>query len=114
MADDLKKISAKQVKVIPQNLNILSPETDDKASHTSLLANQEGGPSKNSTRQSLAYLYVGAFLAIIMLTLIGMFLRNYSIDNIKEVLLTESVILSGPLGFIIGFYFKEELEKKNS
>lgn len=113
MADDQKKISAHQVKIIPQYSNILSSQEDNKISPALQLTNQEGGPSKNSTRQGLAYLYVAAFLTIIMVTLVGMFLRNYSIDNIKDVLLTESGILSGPLGFIIGFYFKEELEKKN-
>jgi hypothetical protein len=113
MAEDLIKIPAEQklVKVpgeshtlsdIPPVLELLSTKTSE-----------QGVSNKNSTRQGLAYLYVGAFLTIIMLTLVGMFLRNYSIDNIKDVLLTESGILSGPLGFIIGFYFKEELEKKS-
>jgi hypothetical protein len=38
----------------------------------------------------------------------------YSVTDIKDILLAESGILSGPLGFIIGFYFKEELYKKDT
>ncbi len=71
----------------------------------------QGNP-KDKTRTQIANLYVRAFLIIICATLIYMLLYSYSINDIKDVLLAESGILSGPLGFIIGFYFKEESERK--
>lgn len=71
-----------------------------------------GGP-KDKTRKIIATIYVCAFLGIVIITLLIMLLVGcYTINDIKDVLLTESGILSGPLGFIIGFYFKEELDKK--
>lgn len=70
-----------------------------------------GGP-KDETRKILATRFVHSFLVIIGGTILIMLFSCYTINDIKDVLLAESGILSGPLGFIIGFYFKEELEKK--
>src|SRR5947209_2151779 len=67
---------------------------------------------KDQTRKTIAQVYVFSFLVIVGLTLLFMITNCYSIIDIKDILLAESGILSGPLGFIIGFYFKEEFEKK--
>lgn len=81
---------------------------------TAQTAQSASGVGKDETRKIIARNYVTAFLGIVAGTLVFMFLRCYTVANIKDVLLAEAGILSGPLGFIIGFYFKEELEKKGN
>ena len=60
---------------------------------------------------SLVFL-VGFFLVLIIGMLIA--LTNSQGDpatNVKEVILTISGILAGPLGFVIGFYFRSKEDK---
>lgn len=73
---------------------------------------QSTKPPKDWTRHILALVYVIAFLIIVAFTLVLMLWHCYTISDIKDILLAESGILSGPLGFIIGFYFKEEFTEK--
>lgn len=66
---------------------------------------------KENTRRYIAYLYVGAFFGIILITLlIGLF-KNFSVNDYKDILVTVSGVLSGPLGFIVGYYFKASGDK---
>ena len=65
---------------------------------------------KENTRRIIASLYVWAFFAIIFITLVIGILNNYSVDDYKDILVTVSGILSGPLGFIVGYYFKATSE----
>jgi hypothetical protein len=36
--------------------------------------------------------------------------KPFSVDDYKDMLVTVSGILSGPLGFIVGYYFKASTE----
>ncbi|MBD5219509.1 MAG: hypothetical protein HDS72_04600 [Bacteroidales bacterium] len=65
---------------------------------------------KENTRKIIASLYVWAFFIIIYLTLIIGILNNYTVDDYKDILIAISGILSGPLGFIVGYYFKASNE----
>ena len=67
-----------------------------------------GKAAKESTRSEIASFYVYAFFATIGLTFIIGFLKCFEVNDFKEMLITISGILSGPLGFIIGYYFKSE------
>lgn len=65
---------------------------------------------RETTRSSIAMIYVLAYLAIIAGALILGAFKNYTITDNKDILLAISGILSGPLGFIIGYYFKASSE----
>lgn len=109
----LKSIRLKAQHTSPAN-NMTEPSEQlvDEQNLEEVSQSVAGGKPKEETRKFIAYVYVSVFLIIVGLTLVFMLLRCYSIIDIKDMLLAESGILSGPLGFIIGFYFKEELEKK--
>lgn len=75
--------------------------------------NITGGPlseqregQRETTRATIAKMYIIAFLLIIACALGWLLVRNKPVEDIKDVLLTISAVLSGPLGFIIGYYFK--------
>lgn len=80
-------------------------------------ASQLAGPAeqratkRESTRSYIALIYVIAYLAIVAAALSISTLKEYSIQDNKDLLLAISGILSGPLGFIIGYYFKASSEK---
>lgn len=67
---------------------------------------------RETTRSTIALIYVWGFLGIIAVALIGagvlLFLGHLKFNNVKDILVTLSGILSGPFGFIIGYYFKAE------
>lgn len=94
---DFQEIDPKQVEQIPDldPLNILDPIST----------------KKEDTRGRLALFFVGGFFFILSL---GMILAGVSegdkITDAKDILLTISGILSGPLGFVIGYYFRSSEE----
>lgn len=61
---------------------------------------------REGTRSSIALFYVIGYLAIIAFVLCIATWKNFVISDYKDMLLAVSGILSGPLGFIIGYYFK--------
>lgn len=61
---------------------------------------------RENTRSRIALIYVIAYLAIIAGAIIIGAIRDFTISEHKDILLAISGILSGPLGFIIGYYFK--------
>ena len=65
---------------------------------------------KESTRKYIAMLYVIAFFVVIAAVFIVGVLKCFSVDDYKDMLITVSGILSGPLGFIVGYYFKASKE----
>lgn len=65
---------------------------------------------RESTRSYIALVYVVAYLGIVVAMLIIGAYKNYSIEDNKDMLLAISGILSGPLGFVIGYYFKADSE----
>lgn len=70
----------------------------------------ESKEQTESTRRSIAIFFVQGFvLTVAGVILIGTF-RDYTVNENKDMLLAVSGILSGPLGFIIGYYFKSKDE----
>ncbi|MEK6154109.1 hypothetical protein WIW50_12640 [Flavobacteriaceae bacterium 3-367] len=64
---------------------------------------------RERNRGTLAMVFVILFFCVIFVTfIIGYTTEDFQIQDYKDLLTTVSSILSGPLGFIIGFYFKEK------
>ncbi len=64
---------------------------------------------RERNRGTLAMVFVILFFCVIFVTfIIGYSTTDFGIQDYKDLLTTVSSILSGPLGFIIGFYFKEK------
>lgn len=75
---------------------------------TGLLTTKEQRAGKReSVRSQIALYYIVGFFLIIVLGLIIGWCRNFEIKDYKDMMISISGILSGPLGFIIGFYFKD-------
>ena len=62
--------------------------------------------SRENTRSEIAKFYVWAFFATIGVTFLIGACNYYKAQEYRDMLVTVSGILSGPLGFIIGYYFK--------
>lgn len=61
---------------------------------------------KENTRSYIAQVYVWAFFIVIgFVFVIGCF-KKFEVKDYKDMLITVSGVLSGPLGFIVGYYFK--------
>ncbi len=72
--------------------------------------NMSSDTRKESTRTYIAQLYVWAFFIVIgIVFVVGMF-NCFTVDEYKDMLVTVSGVLSGPLGFIVGYYFKASKE----
>lgn len=65
---------------------------------------------KESTRSWIALIYVIGFYVITVTVIILGWCKDFDIQNYKDMLVTISGILSGPLGFIVGYYFKASNE----
>lgn len=77
--------------------------------------NPEVNPSGNSdpkenTRSRIAQIYVWAFFGVILLVFITGWCFGFEVENYKDMLIAVSGVLSGPLGFIVGYYFKASKE----
>jgi len=72
---------------------------------------QSAGEKREKNRGVLAMVFVVLFFCVIFVTfIIGYSTDGFETNDYKDLLTTVSSILSGPLGFIIGFYFKERQE----
>ena len=86
----------------------LELEADPQLGEKSALGRAE---KREDTRSKIALYYVIGFLSIVAFILI-IFARNgLAVSDTRDLLLAVSGILSGPLGFIIGYYFKSYSEK---
>ena len=65
---------------------------------------------REATRSHIALIYVIAYVSIIAGAIILGTWKSFTIDDHRDILLAISGILSGPLGFIIGYYFKASSE----
>ena len=61
---------------------------------------------REDTRSKIALYYVIGFLAIVFVCFIASAIEHLNINDTRDLLVSVSGILSGPLGFIIGYYFK--------
>lgn len=65
---------------------------------------------KENTRSRIALIYVRAFFGVIVAVFtVGAF-SCFKVNEYKDMLITVSGVLSGPLGFIVGYYFKASKE----
>ncbi len=79
----------------------------DKEEETLLpTSSDEGGPTMHNIRSEIAKIYIYAFFGVILLTFITGCCKDFTPKEYTDMLITVSGILSGPLGFIIGYYFK--------
>lgn len=90
-----------EVQVNVENSNAAITQTDK---------NQSSEARKETTRSFIARLYVWGFFIVVGLVFVIGALKCFSVDNYKDMLVTVSGILSGPLGFIVGYYFKASTE----
>lgn len=65
---------------------------------------------KETTRSKIALLYVWAFFVVIGISFVIGCILKYSVTDFKDILIAVSGVLSGPLGFIVGYYFKASKE----
>ena len=72
-----------------------------------LTTKEQRAGKRESVRSKIAINYTIGFFSIIALGLIIGWCRNFEIKDYKDIMIAISGILSGPLGFIIGFYFKD-------
>lgn len=67
---------------------------------------------REDTRSKIALYYVVGFLFLMLAALFLFWIRALPVNDLRDLLLALSGILSGPLGFIIGYYFKSHSEKE--
>lgn len=72
--------------------------------------NMSSDTRKESTRTYIAQLYVWAFFIVIGVVFVIGVVKCFTVDEFKDMLVTISGVLSGPLGFIVGYYFKASKE----
>ena len=66
---------------------------------------------REDTRSTIALVYVIGYLIVVASVLIIGVATGFELSGYKDLLLAVSGILSGPLGFIIGYYFKSNKEE---
>ncbi len=66
---------------------------------------------REDTRSTIALVYVIGYLLIVAGVLVIGVTKKFELSGYKDLLLAISGILSGPLGFIIGYYFKSNKEE---
>lgn len=68
---------------------------------------------RENVREKLAYVFVvGLFTVIIIGMIFGYLGDQENVQNITDLIIALSGILSGPFGFIIGYYFRKQEEEK--
>lgn len=67
---------------------------------------------RENTRSKIALIYVIAFFIIITFTFIIGLIKCFAVKDYIDFLIAVSGVLSGPLGFIIGYYFKAASDNK--
>ena len=74
------------------------------------ISSKDSSDSRESTRSKIALIYVCAFFGVIAVVFIIGFFKCFKVDEYKDLLVAISGVLSGPLGFIVGYYFKASKE----
>ena len=75
-----------------------------------LTTKEQRAGKRESVRSQIALNYIFGFFIIIILGLLIGWAQGFQIKDYKDLLIAISGILSGPLGFIVGFYFKDNHE----
>ena len=95
----------KEAKQKLENVVILDDDIGEVSSSEEGRANKREG-----TRSLIALVYVIGYLFIVVSVLVIGVATHFELTGYKDLLLAVSGILSGPLGFIIGYYFKSNKE----
>lgn len=98
--------------VEPQNLDDVETAPNEENHEDEKPATDKYSQSdpKESTRSLIAQIYVCAFFVVIGVVFLIGWNKSFAVDDYKDMLVTVSGILSGPLGFIVGYYFKASSE----
>ena len=83
-----------------------TPEVVEEAKVDENLTADSTEGKRETTRSKIATIYVYAFFATIAFTFIIGLIKCFDVKDYIDFLIAVSGILSGPLGFIIGYYFK--------
>lgn len=67
---------------------------------------------KNANKIAV-YFVLGYFLFLFSILAIGYF-RQWEVDSFKEIFIATTALLSSPLSFILGYFFKNEINNKLS
>ena len=67
---------------------------------------------REDTRSKIALYYVLGFLFMILVCFIVAGIEKFNVNDTRDLLVSISGILSGPLGFIIGYYFKSHSDRE--
>lgn len=66
---------------------------------------------REGTRGFFSIIFLGGFIFLLTLGMVlGFFMDGNQLDNTREILLTIAGILSGPMGFVVGYYFRRSEE----
>lgn len=88
----------------------MSPESPTFVYRNPVVTKGEVELKREDTRSEIAKSYVKGFLWIIAVAMVGGGVLNFvgkiTFENLTALLVTLSGILSGALGFVIGYYFK--------
>lgn len=69
---------------------------------------QNSEEKREDTRSYIAIAYIVAYFFIILTVIAIAAYKNFTIEEYKDILLAISGVTSGPLGIMIGFYFKDK------
>lgn len=68
---------------------------------------------KETARERLAIVFViGLFIIITIGMVLGYLGDSEKVENITRIVISISGVLTGPLGFIIGYYFRKQEEEE--
>jgi len=65
---------------------------------------------RETTRSTIAKIYLCCFFVILAAGMVFCAIFAQQVTDVKDMLVAISGVLSGPLGFIIGYYFKASKE----
>lgn len=103
--DDTKPVEESAPKENGDNVYTQSKSIDLQTEFSAVQFKQE------DTRGRFALFFlIGFFITIAAGLAIGVAVDSTKIKNVSDMILTISGVLSGPLGFIIGYYFKKQEE----
>lgn len=84
-------------------------EVESEKKKTGIDLNAKSGNTE-TTRSRIALLYIRGFFFVILLVFLIGYITRFVVKDYTDMLITVSGVLSGPLGFIVGYYFKASKE----
>ena len=84
-------------------------EVESEKKKTGIDLNAKSGNTE-TTRSRIALLYIRGFFIVILLVFLIGYITHFVVKDYTDMLITVSGVLSGPLGFIVGYYFKASKE----